>query len=328
MRKEIVIAIIAISIIAVSILAVFLYLNPTERDETIRVGWQPPWVNQGQIAAILQNTSILQQNGIEAKFTGFSFGPPMTEAALSGQLDVVFLGDQPAFNLISKDNSWKIVSPLVYYKSAILVPLDSEIKSLKDLKGKTIVTGIGSTTYRDTIQILKEEGIDRQEVTIKNLDVGGQLAFMQSTSDWGEIDAIAAYDPTVTLAVSKGLARPIKEYKSLGVIAVNKKFYEKYPGKIQKFIKSVKEAFEYYQKNSEQANQWYSDITQYSASNQLYAEMAALEPKMQKNTEIKLQLNQETKNELQKHLETAVELSLIKELEIDKITLQITDINN
>ena len=70
MHKAIVIAILVVSILAT--LATFLYLNPTERDETIRVGWQPPWVNQGQIAAILQNTSILQQNEIEAKFTGFS----------------------------------------------------------------------------------------------------------------------------------------------------------------------------------------------------------------------------------------------------------------
>ncbi|HLC92316.1 MAG TPA: NrtA/SsuA/CpmA family ABC transporter substrate-binding protein [archaeon] len=320
-------AIIPIAIAIILVLG-FLFLFSTPKNEAIRVGWQPPWVNQGQISAILQKTDILQKNGVEAKFTGFSFGPPMTEAALSGQLDILFLGDQPAFNLIAKDNSWKIVSPLVNYKSAILVPTGSEIKSVQDLRGKTIATGIGSTTYRDTIQLLNDEEITDEEITVKNLDVGAQLAFMQSANgSWGEIDAMAAYDPTVTLALSKGLAKPVTEYKSLGVIAVNNKFYNEHPEKVKQFINSVKEAFEYYQKNSEQANQWYSEIARYSLSTANYAEMASLEPKMQKGVKVEIALTQETKQELQKHLNTAISLGLIKEMSLNEILLDYNELS-
>ncbi len=316
--------------LAIIILLVFafIFLLSAKKDEAIMVGWQPPWVNQGQIAVILQKTDILQKNGLVAKFTGFSFGPPMTEAALSGQLDILFLGDQPAFNLISKDSSWSIVSPLVHYKSAILVPVDSEIISVQDLRGKTIATGIGSTTYRDTIQILKEEGIDKGEITIKNLDVGEQLAFMQSANgSWGNIDAIAAYDPTVTLSLSKGLAKPVKEYKSLGVIVVNKKFYEKHPEKVKQFLKSVEAAFGYYQKNKERANQWYSETARYSISNETYAEMSSLEPKMQEGVNVKIGLTEDVWHELQKHLNTAIQLGLTKELRLNDILLDVADQN-
>jgi len=315
--------VIFVSIIILALGFLFLFLNPNEESNKVMVGWQPPWINQGQVAMVLQKTDILGQNGVQAEFIGFSFGPPMTEAALSGELDVLFLGDQPAFNLIAKDDSWKIVAPLVYYKSAILVPVNSNINFISDLKGKTIATGIGSTTYRDTIQVLTEDGLEQEEFTIKNLDVAEQLAFMQSnTQSWGEIDAIAAYDPTVSIAISKGLVKQVKEYKSLGVIAMNKKFYNEKPVIAKKFLESVERAFEYYQENKDEANEWYFQATRYTAPQELFEEMGSIEPKLQGQVDISL--NQEILKELENHLNTAIELKLISEpLKIQNIVANI-----
>jgi sulfonate transport system substrate-binding protein len=318
MNKKI---IVAVSIILLIFMALVLTLKhnlfSSNQNEEIRVGWQPPWVNQGQIVAILQNTDILEKNSLKVKFIGFSFGPPMTEAALAGELDVVLAGDQPAFNLISKDRSWKIVAPLTYYYSGILVPANTlNIRALKDLKEKTIITGVGSTTYRDTIQLLRENGLEfSKDYKIKNLDVGEHLAFLEQAKmrGWQDADALATYDPTLTIAESKGLAKSIQRYRSLGVVVMNEKFYKQNPGTAKAFLQALTQAFEYYAPNQKQANEWYSKAGAYNISPDLFNKMSSVEPKLQGNkSKVNLNLTKESIEELQSHLNTAIKLGLIQ----------------
>lgn len=299
-----------------------LNTNNIPKKEIIRIGWQPPWVNQGQIAAVLQNTNILAKNNITADFIGFSFGPPMTEAALSGKLDILFAGDQPAFNLISKDPSWKIIAPLVHYRSGILIPLNSNIKSIKDLKGKTVATGIGSTTYRDTLQLLEKNGLSQSDVKIVNLDVGEHLAFLESgRKSWQDIDALATYDPTLTIAENKGIAKLLIDYRSLGVVIINQKFYEKHPETVKRFLKALAEAFDYYSTNEVQANKLYSKAARYTIPEELFDKMGGVEPRLQRHNTTSMNFDKETLRELESHLNTAIKLKLIKDKKINDVLL-------
>ena len=329
MNKKIIV-IVSTSLLLLMVLVLTLTYNffSSNQSEEIRIGWQPPWVNQGQIVAILQNTNILEKNNLKVKFIGFSFGPPMTEAALAGELDILLAGDQPVFNLISKDKSWKIAAPLTYYYSGILIPINSNIKTVKDLKGKTIITGVGSTTYRDTIQLLKENGLElSKDYKIKNLDVGEHLAFLEQAKirGWQDADAIATYDPTLTIAESKGLAKHLQKYRSLGVVAMNEKFYKQNPKAAEAFLKSLNQAFKYYSSNKKQADELYSKAGGYNISIELFSKMSSVEPKLQGNkNQINASLNKESIDELQAHLNTAIKLKLIQtNITIQDIILQI-----
>src|SRR5262245_50571137 len=66
----------------------------------IRIGWQTAWVPQAQLAMVLKNTKFLESNGLRGEFKSFSYGGPLSEAALADQIDVLFAADQPAINLI------------------------------------------------------------------------------------------------------------------------------------------------------------------------------------------------------------------------------------
>ena len=144
----------------------------------------------------------------------------MTEAALAGRLDVIFLGDQPALRSISRDPGWRIVSRLVNYRSAFVVPPDSTIHSVADLRGKIIATAFGATTHRDAVRVLSEAGIEAsRDVTLVNVDQAEHASVVGAGAHhgrWGNIDAIATYDPTVVSAVSKKLAKIVYEWPSLG----------------------------------------------------------------------------------------------------------------
>src|SRR5208337_2250443 len=73
-----------------------------QQDDRVRIGWQIPAATQAQIVQVLKRTDVLKSHGLEADFVSFSYGAPQIEAALAGKLDVIFAGDQPAINLISK----------------------------------------------------------------------------------------------------------------------------------------------------------------------------------------------------------------------------------
>ena len=93
-----------------------------KKDKTdlipVRIGWQIPLATQGQVVQVMKNTKVLELNNLKGNFISFSYGGPQSEAALAGELDVIFVGDQPAVNLISKGGKWKIVSRLFYTKTA------------------------------------------------------------------------------------------------------------------------------------------------------------------------------------------------------------------
>ena len=152
----------------------------------IRLGWQPPWANQGQLVAILKNTDLLAKEGVNVEYFPFSYGGPMTEAAIAKEIDVVFAGEQPVLTLLSKSSDWRIVARMVRYRSAIVVPVGSKLQSLADLKGKTIAAAFGSTTHRDVVRILTENNL-LDQVKLVSLDQAEQAGVIERGGEerWG-----------------------------------------------------------------------------------------------------------------------------------------------
>src|SRR4030043_148113 len=139
-------AIIAAAIALILIALVFVFFNQNQESNLtkIRIGWQTPWATQGQLTQTLKHTQILQNNGLQAEFKGFSSGAPLNEAALAGEVDIIFTGDQPAATLLAKSDDWVIIGRLMYNRVSLYVPSNSPIKSVADLNGKTVAMPFGA----------------------------------------------------------------------------------------------------------------------------------------------------------------------------------------
>ncbi|MCX6175364.1 MAG: PhnD/SsuA/transferrin family substrate-binding protein [Ignavibacteriales bacterium] len=290
-----------------------------EKLAGIRIGWQPPWANQGQIAVVLKNSNILELNGLHGEFKPFTYGGPMSEAALAGEIDIMFAGSQPAINLISKDKRWKIVARMANYRSAIVVPLSSPIQTMKDLKGKNIATAFGSTTHRETARILKKEGfVLDKDVFLKNLDQAEHAGLIQrgsaKDSKWAEIDAISTYDPTVALVVDKGFARIVKEFETPAVVAMREDFLTHRREDAIKFLKSYISAFYYYAKHQQQVDSIYASEARIDLKPALYKTISAVEPNVNAKSikELDVRLTEAFQKVIQQDADLAVELGLIK----------------
>ncbi|MBD1909918.1 MULTISPECIES: sulfonate ABC transporter substrate-binding protein [unclassified Leptolyngbya] len=156
----------------------------------------------------------LKPLGVTVEWTEFQSGPPMMEALNVGSIDIGRTGDTPPVFAQAAD------APLVYIgsgspkasSSAIVVPKDSPLKTVADLKGKKVGFQKGSSAHYLTVQALKSAGLKWEDIEPVNLTpADARSAFSQ-----GAIDAWGIWDPfyaaaeaqlnAKTLILSEGLA--------------------------------------------------------------------------------------------------------------------------
>src|SRR6201982_2634558 len=196
----------------------------------IRIGTQKggffPAVRQRQT---LENA--FRPLGIEIKWVDFQFGPPLLEAINVGSVDFGYVGDTPPIFAQAANARIRYAAAVKQdgNTQAIIVPKDSPIKTLADLRGKRIAFGKGSSAHNLLVAALEKAGIAWSDI------VPTPLAPSDATAAFvkGSIDAWSIWDPYLALAELKENARVIAYdkdvHKPYAFYIVGSDFVEKYP---------------------------------------------------------------------------------------------------
>lgn len=158
------------------------------------------------IKALLQVSGELKNVPYEIKFSEFPSAAPLGEALNAGAVDIGALGDAPYVFALGAGAPLKVVSITHAegrFTTALLVPKDSSIKTVADLKGKRIVTGRGSIGHYLAIRALRQAGLKTSDVTFINLLPGESRILLSS----GGADAWATWDPYTTVATTQSQDR-------------------------------------------------------------------------------------------------------------------------
>jgi NitT/TauT family transport system substrate-binding protein len=93
-------------------------------------------------------------------------------------------------NSVAKDMSITMVAS-VYRRNptAVIVLADSDIKTLKDLEGKTIGIPTGATQFQQWPAVVKGCNLDGSKITVANVDPAGAVPALVT----GKVQAIAGY---------------------------------------------------------------------------------------------------------------------------------------
>jgi sulfonate transport system substrate-binding protein len=135
-------------------------------------------------------------------FARFSYGPPLVEALVTGKADIGSVGDVPPITGAATEYGFKIVGIQRAFTQGesgedIIVKANSGIKTLADLKGKTIAVPQGSSANGLALLALNSVGLKPSDVKLVFLDPAtGAQAFAS-----GQVDAWAIWNPQATLAV-------------------------------------------------------------------------------------------------------------------------------
>jgi ABC-type nitrate/sulfonate/bicarbonate transport system substrate-binding protein len=297
----------------------FINKQPKQSDKLInlRIGWQVPWATQGQLAQVLKHTDILEKNGLKAEFKGFNYGPPLNEAALAGEVDVIFTADQPAATLLSKNQNWVIIGRLMYNRVSLYVPPQSPIKKIADLKGKTIGMPFGAAAQRMALKAEKDAGLDpKKDVNNINLDIYEQSDLVRdpNATKWGDMDALAGFDPTPAIFEEKGLIKRLAVGKVVSVIIMSKEYIKKNPEAPVKFLKAFHAAYDYYRNNVSIANEWFITESKLSITPKALEIAASMEPNLSVRSarEIRLGFTDDDYKILQEAADFIYDQSLVK----------------
>lgn len=246
----------------------------------IQIGWQVPWATQGQVVQVLKHTNLLELNGVKAEFKGFSYGAPLNEAALAGEVDLIFTADQPAAMLLARGAEWTIVARLMYNRVAVYVPPGSAIRSLADLRGKTIAMPFGAAAQREALRAIEAAGVEAGEIKPVNLDIYEQTGVIRggNRGSWGSIDAMVGFDPTPAFLEREGLARMLHVGTVVSLVLVDSRLLERDPDAVQRFLQAFIQAWHYYATHQEQANAWFLQESRLPFDPGVLALCASVEP--------------------------------------------------
>lgn len=233
------------------------YAASAQESKPIRIGWQPTTTVQAQIAHTLAKTDILEKNGLKADMTMFSFGPAVIEALVSGAIDVGFIGDLPSVSLAAAGGPTTVIARQSTFRGSIIASAKSDIKTVADLKGKSLYGPTGSAIYLAALAMLDaaklKPGVDVQVVNMGFADLADALKS-------GKIDALFVWDPWVENFVSQGLARVVASSVELTmVVAMRDDYKSKNPEAVEKFLKAQKEATLFAALNHDKTNAWFRE---------------------------------------------------------------------
>jgi ABC-type nitrate/sulfonate/bicarbonate transport system substrate-binding protein len=114
---------------------------------------------------------FLKQEGLDLTFQLFPSGTTALQTFLTGEGDLVTHGDLPGVNhWIRAEKNFRAISVIERGYLGYLVTARKEIRSPKDLIGKTVATRVGSTGSWFISEYLKGNGIKASDVEVINLD--------------------------------------------------------------------------------------------------------------------------------------------------------------
>ena len=146
--------------------------------------------------------------------------------------------------VLSKANGSPIKT--VYIQSqpewtALLVAKNSNIKSLKDLKGKKIGATKGTDPYLFTLQALETVGLTKRDVQLVHL----QHPDGKTALERGQVDAWAGLDPLMASAQLQSGAKLLYRnvsFNSYSVLSVKDSFAKENPETVSAVIKAYEQA--------------------------------------------------------------------------------------
>jgi sulfonate transport system substrate-binding protein len=157
----------------------------------LRIGYQKSAVN----LVIIKQQAVLEKRfpNAQIKWIDFPAGPQLLEALAVGSVEFGMTGDSPPVfaQAAGKDLVYAGAEPAKPESSAILVPKDSTIKTLADLKGKRVALQKGSSAQYLLVQAVEKSGLQWTDIQPIYLAPADARAAFESKS----VDAWAIWDP-------------------------------------------------------------------------------------------------------------------------------------
>lgn len=224
--------------------------SPTARTEavTLRLGYFANVTHAPALVGVKDGT-FKQELGelVKLETKTFNAGPAVVEALFANEIDISYIGPNPAINGFVQSNgeALRIIGGSTSGGALLVVRPDAGITSAKDFANKKVATPqLGNTQDVALRAWLQENGLKAKEqggnVTVLPTENATTLTLFQK----GEIDAAWVPEPWATRLVQQAGGKVFLDEKSLWPngqfvtthIIVRTEFLKKYPDVVEKFL--------------------------------------------------------------------------------------------
>ena len=235
--------------------------HAAEPLQQLRIGFQKSAVN----LVVVKQQGLLEKRFPSAKVQWLEFpaGPQLLEALAVGALDFGLTGDTPPVFAQSAGKELRYVGaePSKPLSSAVIVPVDSPLRTLADLKGKRIALQKGSSAHYLLVRALEKGGVRWADITPIYLPPADARAAFEK----GAVDAWVIWDPffaAVELALKprvlttgQGLSGNNSFYLA------SRAFAEGHAEAVDALLQALTQADAYVQEHRKEAAQLVSDFS-------------------------------------------------------------------
>jgi ABC-type nitrate/sulfonate/bicarbonate transport system substrate-binding protein len=239
--------------------AVLSLATSAQATDHLRIGKSPGFAFAYVPLDVAKSEGILQKAGIEIEIIAFDGASKMDLGMISGSVDIT-IGGPTEMAAIAKGMPAKAVAVIArpVRELAIIVPYDSPLKSIKELKGKSIgIATVGSITQWAALELARSQGWKPEDVTLVSISSGaGAGAAAMRTH---QVDADVANLMTGVVLEKQKVARVIavaSDFASdfiMHEMSASDALIQSNPDTIRRFIKAWFEAVAYMRSHKAEA---------------------------------------------------------------------------
>lgn len=183
-----------ITLLSASLATIMLLSGCAKQQQTttLNIGYQ----KYGLLPIIKARGDLdkaLKEKGVNIKWVEFPAGPQLLEGLNVGSVSFGEAGEAPPiFAQAANSNLVYIANqPAAPKAEALIVPKDSSIKSIQDLKGKRVVLNKGSNVHYLLLKVLEANHLKLEDIQVVYLPPADARAAFEK----GAVDAWVIWDP-------------------------------------------------------------------------------------------------------------------------------------
>lgn len=181
--------------------------------DQLRIGYQ----KAASLLALQKAQGTLEKRlsaqGVSVKWVEFPAGPQLLEGLNVGAVDVGYVGEAPPIFAQAAGATFVYIGndPAAPEAEAIVVPKDSPLKSVAELKGRKVALNKGSNVHYLLLRALAKAGLKYTDITPVFLPPADARAAFEK----GAVDAWVIWDPFLAAVQKQSQARVLADGRGL-----------------------------------------------------------------------------------------------------------------
>ena len=203
-----------------------------------------------------------EEMGVPVNVLNFEAGD-IRNAMMAGDIDFAMLGSSSA--ILGKANGMDVslvwIHEIIGTSEQLVAHEKTDIKTMDDLRGKTVAAAFTSTAHYSLLKALELYGIKETELTLLDMQQPDIIAAW----DRGNLDAAYGWEPGVSRLLETGRTVVTSEALAAeGILTANvemvrREFAEQYPDMVCAYIRAVNRACEDFRADPDAAAQLIGD---------------------------------------------------------------------